>query len=237
MEVGTFAKAEIHCSRLSTFTCFFLMPCAHQGYPMHMYCPEVGGRAQGASEARLERCFGGACTDTTHCRQWGLWCLFKNPGDFKVSTQLCVSHMSHMYLQVLLHRLQPLQKREKLSKEAKLAKRSSLSLERGRRLCASLPQRNDFHMPFPIFSSSIWSCFHPLLLFRKILCLHSCENPELTLWWFGFTESLCCLIPGGNHRSCPLSYFSFTHIHPRTGEAFQANTTVPFTNFWTTVQF
>lgn len=55
-------------------------------------------------------------------------------------------------------------------------KRISLGLKRGHRLYASLPWRNEFHIPFPIFPSSVWACFYPPVLFRQTLSLQSCES-------------------------------------------------------------
>lgn len=78
----------------------------------------------------------------------------KTPGLQGEHTALCQARVSYVYAGASLQAATSTEE-GKLSQEAKLAKRSCLGLKRGRRLCASLPQRNGFHMPFPIFSSSI----------------------------------------------------------------------------------
>jgi len=134
-----------------------LFPRPDQGCSIPRCCFEVSGRAQGASPARLGRCFVEACTDTALCRQQGPCCSTNVPPhwDFWVSTHLCQARFSYECA-LLRAAITESTKEGKTSRRGSLlAKRTSLGLQRGHRLYASLPWRNEFHMPFPIFPSSI----------------------------------------------------------------------------------
>lgn len=95
MEVGT--CAESHCLRRSTFTCFASVALSTQGLPHAHVLLRSGWKSSGCLSSQTGRCFGGACTDTTHCRQWGLCCPFYKHRDFRVSTQLHVIHILRVF--------------------------------------------------------------------------------------------------------------------------------------------
>lgn len=147
MEVGTCAKAESHYLRHSTFTCFASVVLSSPGLSHAHVLLRCGWKSSGCLSSTTGMCFGGACTTQLTAGNEVFVVCSQNT---RISgwAHRSVSGTPYTYLQVLLHRLLPLQKREKLSEEAKLAKKSSLGLKTGHRLCPSLPQKNDFHVPF-----------------------------------------------------------------------------------------
>lgn len=146
--------------------------------------------------------------------------------DFGVSTRLCVKHVLYVYAYACAFLraaiTESTKKRKTFRRGSLLAKRTSLGLKRGHRLYATLPWRSEFHMPFPVFPSSIWSCFYPLALFRKTLCLYSCESWELTPQWLVLTKDLLPISWKQSQIEPSMSYFSFRYTHPRMDKPFQA---------------
>lgn len=163
-----FAEAEIHHYwwKVLDFHPFcFCSPARTRAAP----CPGTALKWVEELGVPLELDWGGVSVE--HVLTWptagnGVFAVCSKKHDSTLGLQgeypsLCQEHVLYVYACAFLRAVitDSTKEGKTFTRGSLQAKRTSLGLKRGHRLYAILPWRNEFNMPFPIFPSSIWSCF------------------------------------------------------------------------------